>query len=148
MIESNSVTCRIRRIVFDSILEGCSAAVNEWQIEYCEMLSMTKSFVRLFRKEEYPPLRGTLLTLEENIGHLYTRGSVEFYETYPGMYMPRTLRIEAARTERSLESHAEEILALTKMNWNDTPLQSVATFCSWSLSSSQSFSGRPSSVWA
>lgn len=38
------------------------------------------------------------------------------------MYMPRTLRIEAARTERSLESHAEEILALTKMNWNDTQL--------------------------
>ena len=103
-------------------LEGCGAAVSDWRIEYCEMLSMTKSFVRLFRKEEYPPLRGTLLTLEPTVAHLYTRGSVEFYETYPGMYMPRTLRIEASRTERSLESHAAEILALTKMNWNDTQL--------------------------
>jgi len=103
-------------------LEGSSAAVREFQIEYCEMLSMAPSFVRLFRKEEYPPLRGTLLILEPSVAHLYTRGSVEFYETYPGMYMPRTLRIEAARTERSLESHAVEILALTKMNWNDTQL--------------------------
>ncbi|MDV6030669.1 MAG: hypothetical protein F9B45_11315 [Phycisphaera sp. RhM] len=83
---------------------------------------MSKSFTRLFRKQEYPPLRGTMLTLEKDVGILYTRGSVEFYETYPGMYMPRTLRIEAARTERSLESHAAEILALTKMNWNDTQL--------------------------
>ena len=103
-------------------LEGCQSAVNDWKIEYSEMVSMSKSFTRLFRKQEYPPLRGTMLTLEKDVGILYTRGSVEFYETYPGMYMPRTLRIEAARTERSLESHAAEILALTKMNWNDTQL--------------------------
>ncbi len=101
---------------------GFNAAVNDLNIEYCEMLSLSKSFIRLFRKGEYPCLRGTLLTLEHDLGILYTRGSVEFYETYPGMYMPRTLRIEAARTERSLRAHAEEILALTKMNWNDTQL--------------------------
>ncbi|MBX3419019.1 MAG: hypothetical protein KF851_15550 [Pirellulaceae bacterium] len=101
---------------------GFNAAINDLNIEYCEMLSLSKSFTRLFRKGEYPCLRGTLLILEQDLGILYTRGSVEFYETYPGMYMPRTLKIEAARTERSLRAHAEEILALTKMNWNDTQL--------------------------
>ncbi len=58
------------------------------------MLSITKSLVRLFRKEEYPPLRGTLLILDDSVCHLYTRGSVEFYEPTQECIMPRTLRVE------------------------------------------------------
>ena len=103
-------------------LDGCQAAVTAAGIEYSEMVSMAKSLTRLFRKDEYPPLRGTFLKIQRDVGILYTRGGVEFNETYPGMYMLRSLRIEAARTKRSLQTHAAEILALTKMNWNDTQL--------------------------
>ena len=101
-------------------IDGFVRAANEHRVEYCELLALSKSFIRLFRNAEYPPLRGTFLSLDQRSHILYTRGSVEFYATYPGMYMPRSLRIECDRIEHTPRQLAEEILALTKMNWNDT----------------------------
>jgi hypothetical protein len=60
------------------------------------------------------------LSLDDRQQILYTRGSVEFFATYPGMYMPRPVRITADKAEQTPRYLAEEILALTKMNWNDT----------------------------
>jgi len=90
------------------------------RIDSCELLSLSKSFTRLFRNGVYPPLRGTFLSLDDGTFIFYTRGSVEFYATYPGMYMPRTIRIGCDRIEQTPRYLAEEILAFTKMNWNDT----------------------------
>ncbi|QDT27303.1 hypothetical protein Enr10x_26200 [Gimesia panareensis] len=104
----------------DKEIEGFSNAAEENNIEYCELVSLRSSFIRLFRNGEYPPLRGTFLSLDERTNILYTRGSVEFYGTYPGMYMPRTLRIDCDLVEQTPRYLAEEILSLTKMNWNDT----------------------------
>jgi len=57
----------------------------------------------------------------DNLEHvLYTRGSVDFFQTYPGMYVPSPLRIICASAEQTPKFLAEEILALTKMNWNNT----------------------------
>jgi hypothetical protein len=84
------------------------------------MLSIGKSLIRLFRNGVYPPLRGMCLSLDDRQQILYTKGSVEFFATYPGMYMPRTLRITADKVENTPRFLAEEVLALTKMNWNDT----------------------------
>ena len=44
--------------------------------------------VRLFRPGAALPLRGTFLHLGPEEHALYTGGSVEFYSTYPGMYVP------------------------------------------------------------
>ncbi len=104
----------------DAEIDGFTKAAREQRVEYCELLSLSKSFIRLFRNAEYPPLRGTFLSLDDKNHILYTRGSVEFYATYPGMYMPRTVRIGCDRVEQTPRVLAEEILALTKMNWNDT----------------------------
>lgn len=104
----------------DAEVDGFTQAATDHNIEYCELLSLRKSSIRLFRNGVYPPLRGTLLSLDDRSHILYTRGSVEFYATYPGMYMPRTLRIECDQIEQTPRFLAEEILALTKMNWNDT----------------------------
>jgi hypothetical protein len=32
------------------------------------------------------------MTISETEGVLYTRGTVDFYKTYPGMYVPAPLR--------------------------------------------------------
>ncbi|MFZ1073483.1 MAG: hypothetical protein WAO21_08625 [Verrucomicrobiia bacterium] len=56
---------------------------------------------------------------------LYTRGSVPFFEMYPGMYVPRALEVELAAAEESPRVLAQEILALTKMNWNNTQFDSA-----------------------
>jgi hypothetical protein len=51
---------------------------------------------------------------------LYTRGSVDFFRTYPGMYVPRPLLIRCDEVEQTPTFLAREALALTKMNWNNT----------------------------
>jgi hypothetical protein len=101
-------------------IEGFVRAARDHRVEYCELLSLSKSMIRLFRNAEYPPLRGTFWSLDDRNHILYTRGSVEFYATYPGMYMPRSVLISCDRVEQTPRYLAEEVLALTKMNWNDT----------------------------
>jgi hypothetical protein len=45
---------------------------------------------------------------------------VDFFETYPGMYVPLPLEIDIERAEQTPTFLAREILVLTKMNWNTT----------------------------
>ena len=101
-------------------LLGCNEALDQIGINSRDLLSVRDSFIRLFRNGQYPPLRGTFLTLDDVHSILYTRGSIDFYQMYPGMYVPRSLEIIAAQTEESPKNLAREILALTKMNWNNT----------------------------
>lgn len=101
-------------------LEGFRRASDDHNIDTADFLSMRKAPTRLFRNGQYPPLRGTFLSLDERSHVLYTRGSVDFFETYPGLYVPTPLRFHCDATEQSPRFLAQEILALTKMNWNDT----------------------------
>ena len=75
---------------------------------------------RLYRQGNYPPLRGQLLSLDANTHLVYARGSVPYYATYPAMYVPRPLKFQIARADESPIRLAEELLALTKLNWNNT----------------------------
>lgn len=100
--------------------EGFEAAAAEHDIDVVELLSMRRSFTRLFRVGTYPPLRGTFLNLQPSVGLLYLRGSVQFFETYPGMYVPRPLEFSATLSETPLEQLANEMLSLSKLNWNNT----------------------------
>ncbi len=101
-------------------LRGFQAASDDHKIDVVELISLQRSFTRLFRQGTYPPLRGTFLKLQEATGLLYLRGSVQFFQTYPGMYVPRPLELSVARAETALEQLAAEILSLSKLNWNNT----------------------------
>jgi len=105
----------------DGETAGFLRARDESGLSECELLwiSTRSEHAMLIRGAQYhPPLRGTLLTLNPDEHALYTHGSVPFYKTYPGLYVPRTLGIRPALIERSVEEIAAEILALTKLNWN------------------------------
>ena len=105
----------------DAELEGFAAQAAERQISRVDYVSITKGpSTRLFREGLYPPLRGTLLSLDSKIHLLYTRGSVDFYQTYPGLYVPRPLVFRCDKAQATPKQLAREILALTKMNWNMT----------------------------
>jgi len=104
----------------DSEREGFEAALADRQIEVWDFVHLSDSKVRLFRQGAYPPLRGTLLEHSDAEATLYTRGSVEFYATYPGMYVPTPTLLRLHGSENSIQSIAEEVLALTKLNWNNT----------------------------
>jgi hypothetical protein len=69
----------------------------------------------------YPPLRGTAMRLDDEQTILYTRGSVDFFRTYPGLYVPNPLVLHAQRRDTpDWNLLLKETLALTKMNWNGT----------------------------
>jgi hypothetical protein len=100
--------------------DGFRTAAKKAGIHTLEMVSIHDSPVRLFRDGKYPPLRGTMMALDDKTAALYTRGSVEFFSTYPGMYVPVSLGFRLEEAEQTLRFHAQEILALSKMNWNNT----------------------------
>jgi hypothetical protein len=104
----------------DDEFEGCSAFLKEKEIDKFDAVYLSESFTRLFRSNSYPPLRGTLWHLDDRRAILYTRGSVPFYETYPGIYPPKSVYLDCTRAQRSVRELARECLALTKMNWNNT----------------------------
>jgi hypothetical protein len=101
-------------------LGGFTAALDELGIDSADLLSVGSGDARLFRRGAYPPLRGTYVALDERNLLLYTRGSVDFYRTYPGPYVPQPLAIRCEQTDLGPRELAEEALALTKMNWNNT----------------------------
>jgi len=101
-------------------IDGFTAATKTYLIEMVDLISMDKSYTRLFRNGFYPPLRGTFISLDARSHILYTRGSVHFFATYPGQYVPRSLLFRCECTEQTPANLGREILALTKMNWNNT----------------------------
>lgn len=104
-------------------IAGFQAAADERTLDEIDMSWITNSEgARLFRPGNAPPLRGTLLSLDQHEMALYTNGSIEFYSTYPGMYVPQPIGIRSVHSSRSPRDRASEILALTKMNWNQTRL--------------------------
>lgn len=100
---------------FEKSLRECS--IDPGQADF---LSITRSFTRLFRPNRYPPLRGTFFDTDGRLFVLYTKGSVDFFTAYPGMYVPRPLGFRCDKIAETPRSLAKEILALTKMNWNNT----------------------------
>ena len=100
--------------------EGMIRSADELGLDSCELVWITNPTTRLYRDGYHPPRRGTYLELAADHGVLYTRGSVEWYETYAGMYVPRPIALRSAHIERSMRDIASEVLALSKMNWNST----------------------------
>ena len=101
-------------------LDGFLLAARNQRVDSVDLVSVSQTNTRLFRIGAYPPLRGTLLSLDDRTHVLYTRGSVDFFSTYPGLYVPRPLLFRCDNTEQTPKFLAQEILALTKMNWNNT----------------------------
>jgi hypothetical protein len=102
---------------------GFNQAANDERLALFEMLWLTSSdTIRLYRHGVQPPLRGTFLTVDERRHLLYTSGAVPFYKTYPGHYVPQPLGIRVISADSSPDTLAAEVLALTKMNWNNTRL--------------------------
>jgi hypothetical protein len=101
-------------------IAGFRAAIAYHRIQVSDLLHVRHAEIRAFRDGVYPPLRGTFISLDERTFLLYTRGSVEFFNVYPGMYVPHPLQFTSDLLSRSPQTAASELLALTKMNWNNT----------------------------
>lgn len=101
-------------------MDGLLQAARELHIDSIDFVTVLDSKLRLFREGNYPPYRGTMMSLDERRHLLYSRGSVSYYQTYPGLYIPQPLELRIIRSDESPVFIARELLALTKMNWNNT----------------------------
>ncbi|MEW8063550.1 MAG: hypothetical protein AB2758_19155 [Candidatus Thiodiazotropha endolucinida] len=101
-------------------IEGLRNAARDLNIDTVDFITIHDSTIRMFREGNYPPYRGSLVSLSDSRHLLYTRGSVWYYQTYPGMYIPQPLDLRIVHSEESPAFLAREILGLTKMNWNNT----------------------------
>lgn len=66
-----------------------------------------------------------MMSLDDRTHVLYTRGSVEFFATYPGLYVPLPLELVCEKTEASPETLAMEVLELT------LPVRPTASCGAW-----------------
>ena len=106
----------LRHIIMVAINTGMrkSEILNlEW-----DQVNLEGGFITIveinFRLSPYRPL----LKINESKGVLYTTGYVPSHETFPGVHIPSGLQIDIIG-ESSLREISKEILALTKLNFNN-----------------------------
>ena len=100
---------------FGGFIEGTKNINNK------DFISLQTSNIKFYRTEIHPPLRGCLIhTPEKNIYYLYTIGFVPCLNTYPGLGMPKPIQIDIKIADSPIKKIAQEILAFTKLDWNNT----------------------------
>lgn len=101
-------------------MDGIQQAAAYYHIQQVDLITIMDSDIRLYREGAYPPMRGSQFSLATRNQLLYTRGAVPYYETYTGIYIPRPLEVRLFQYDESPSRICDEIMALTKMNWNNT----------------------------
>ena len=97
-------------------LAGFNKALGN--ISRADFLALEHLDHRFMRCGKEPPLRGTVISLTDTHHVIYTQGYIPFLKTYPGMRIPNPLEIVEHYGDSSAAVICEEILALTKVNWN------------------------------
>lgn len=92
-------------------------------VETLDLLAFGNRDLKLLRWGQHPPIRGTMAKLPDGSVLLYTFGYIPYLGVYPGPRVPSPLEILEHHGATSIETICKEILALTKLNWNN------AKFC-------------------
>jgi len=108
----------------DEERKGLEEAIAEAGVSFADFVAVEYPSVRFFRVGKEPPIRGTVIQLERRKHLVYTRGYVPFLKLYPGMRIPTPLLVCHEGGSGAVRDIVEELLALTRMNWNS------ADFCS------------------
>ncbi|MBV9570773.1 MAG: hypothetical protein JO056_05995 [Alphaproteobacteria bacterium] len=74
--------------------------------------------LKLFRPNKTPVLRGTTCYLSRTRALIWTMGFIPEINTYPGREVPNPLSVEVCRGEADLNVVLDDIMGLTKVNFN------------------------------
>jgi hypothetical protein len=83
-----------------------------------ELVWFAPTGFRLLRRGVQEPWRGSLCSFGDDQHFLFTTGFIPAWNEYPGPHIPAPLQIGACG-ETDIRERAQEILSLTKMNWNN-----------------------------
>lgn len=73
---------------------------------------------KLYRDGDLPAIRGLAYVRDRHTAYLWTKGYTPRLQTYPGMEVPKPLLIDVCRGEVDIEIVLNDIMALTKLNYN------------------------------
>lgn len=73
---------------------------------------------KLYREKIYPVPRGTTFIYNSNRAYMWTKGFVPRLQTQFGLETPNPLSIEITRGDHDIKKVCEDVLALTKLNYN------------------------------
>lgn len=73
---------------------------------------------KMYRDYRYPILRGSVLELDSKYAFLWTKGFIPRLQTTLGLETPNPLSIELIRGISNIQVICEDILSLTKLNYN------------------------------
>lgn len=73
--------------------------------------------IRLLRDARYPVLRGSHISID-NLHLLYTNGYISSLQEFPYGHVPLPLKLTDHIGDSSISDVLQEMLVLTKMNWN------------------------------
>lgn len=107
----------------DEEVAGIEEALNSAGVQLKDLVWVNERHpVKVFRDGNYPVMRGTFVDLGMR-GLLYTIGSIPYYQTYPGVYIPNPLLLcPHESSESTIQEIAKEVFSLTKVNWNSTQM--------------------------
>lgn len=105
-------------------IEGCREAAKAERVELLDLVSVRRARTRLLRAAVPAVVRGTTLTFDEREGIVYLKGTVPYFRTYPGMYIPRPMEFTRDDGETTPIELAKELLDLSKLNFNNTQFDS------------------------
>ena len=74
--------------------------------------------LKLYRIGDYPGIRGLAYLQDERTAYLWTKGFIPRLKTYPGWEVPWPLYVDVCRGEADITDVLQDILALTKLNYN------------------------------
>ncbi|HEV8601614.1 MAG TPA: hypothetical protein VGQ87_03405 [Patescibacteria group bacterium] len=98
---------------FEGYLEGCPQGVKLVGVRVRKDDSP-----RLYRIGKMPVLRGTFMKVNDRSGYLWGSGFKPRLETYDGWETPVPMRIDIQYGDATIERVAQDILGLTKLNYN------------------------------
>ncbi len=101
----------------DEEWEGFLKAVPS-QTQLSGIRIRTRSQIRLYPQSDLVALRGVAYILDPRHGLLVTNGWIPRMETYPGREVPVPLAVDIVRGDPEIVTVLEDILKLTKLNYN------------------------------
>lgn len=110
---------------YDEERDGFIAGLVNCNISQYDLMAIEQTGVRFFREGNYPPVRGTWCQIGRSGHWLYTTGYLPTQGTYPRPYVPLPLQVLDKHGDSTYEKLLQEILALSKMNWNSSDYASA-----------------------
>jgi hypothetical protein len=104
--------------------EGFRRAAENENLEVLDMVGVRRSGARLLRAGDSPMVRGTVMLFDGKSGIVYLKGTVPYFQVYPGAYIPRALEFVRDDGETSASDLARELVGLSKLNFNNTQFDS------------------------